>query len=124
MQPQIQYAPVGGEHSRSADEGVETGSGDRPTRRAIALLGVLAIVGIVQIGFLLFVELDRTLRHRSAIAILEDELREARTEADTLRAVAERSADETFREQLARGQGFLHPDETRVVVVQEALPER
>ena len=90
---------------------------DRPTRRALLLLGTIAAIGIVQVGFLLFVEADRTLRHRTAIAALETELTDLQAEADALRAVAERSGDATFREQLARQQGFLYPNETRVVVL-------
>ena len=82
------------------------------------LLGVIAAIGIVQVGFLLFVEADRTLRHRTAIGQLETELSELQQEADTLGAVAERADDVTFREQLARRQGFLYPDETRVIVLQ------
>jgi len=90
---------------------------DPPTRRALRLLGVVALIGILQVGFLTFVELDRTIRHRAAIASLEDELQAARAEAEALRAIAERADDATFREQLARGQGFVHADETRVVVL-------
>ena len=39
------------------------------------------------------------------------------SEADALRAVAERADDEAFREQLARRQGFVHPGERRIVVL-------
>ena len=88
-----------------------------PTRRALRLLAVVAAIGLLQVGFLLFVELDRTLRHRAAIARLEAQLAEDRAEAEQLRAGATRSDDEAFREQLARLQGFLYPDETRVVVL-------
>lgn len=84
------------------------------------MLGVIAAIGIVQIGFLLFVEADRTLRHRTAIAQLEQEIDQLQGEADELRAVASRAGDEAFREQLARRQGFLYPDETRVVVLEPA----
>lgn len=90
---------------------------DAPTRRALRLLGVVALIGILQVGFLAFVELDRTIRHRAAIASLEDELATARAEAEALRAIAERADDAAFREQLARRQGFLYADEIRVVVL-------
>jgi len=90
---------------------------DAPTRRALRLLGVVALVGILQVGFLTFVELDRMIRHRAAIASLEDEVQAARAEAEALRAIAERADDATFREQLARGQGFVYEGETRVVVL-------
>lgn len=78
---------------------------------------MVALIGILQVGFLTFVELDRTIRHRAAIASLEDDLAGARAEAEALRAIAERAGDAVFREQLARRQGFLYADETRVVVL-------
>lgn len=90
---------------------------DAPTRRALRLLAAVAVIGIVQVGFLAFVELDRMVRHRAAIATLEADVAEARAEAEALRAIAERGDDASFREQLARGQGFLYPEETRVVVL-------
>lgn len=90
---------------------------DGPTRRAFRLLGVIAAIGVVQVGFLTFVELDRMVRHRAAIAELEEEIAGARAEAESLRAVAERSDDDVFREQLARSQGFLYEGEMRVVVL-------
>jgi hypothetical protein len=91
--------------------------GDRATRRALRLLALVALLGAAHLAFLSFVELDRMVRHRGAIAVLEEDLAAARAEADELRAVAERAGDEAFREQLARLQGFLHPGEARVVVV-------
>lgn len=90
---------------------------DRPTGRALILLGIIAAVGIVQVGFLAFVEVDRSLRHRTAIEHLEAEVSELQLEADGLRAIAARADDAVFREQLARRQGFLYPDETRVIVL-------
>jgi Tfp pilus assembly protein FimT len=93
--------------------------GDRPTRRALRLLAVVALAGAAHVAFLAFVELDRTVRHRAAIAELEADLEVARAEARELRTIAEREDDATFREQLARLQGFVGPDETRVVVLSE-----
>lgn len=93
--------------------------GDRPTRRALRLLAVVALAGAAHVAFLAFVELDRTVRHRTAISALEADLEVARTEARELRAIAGREDDATFREQLARLQGFVGPSETRVVVLNE-----
>lgn len=94
-------------------------TGDAPTRRALRLLGVIAVIGIVQVGFLAFVELDRMVRHHEAIAALEADVAKGRAEAAALRAITEHAGDQAFREQLARGQGFLYPTETRVVVLRE-----
>jgi cell division protein FtsB len=93
---------------------------DRATRRALLVLGAIALIGIVQVGFLTFVEIDRAVRHRAAITALQAELAQLRAEADALRAVAERADDATFREQLARGQGFVYPGERRIVVLDGA----
>jgi Tfp pilus assembly protein FimT len=90
---------------------------DRATRRALRLLALVALLGAAHLAFLSFVELDRMVRHRSAIAALEADLAAARGEAAELRAVAARADDEAFREQLARLQGFVRPDEARVVVL-------
>lgn len=125
VQPPIDFGrPAAADDVESADGSEGNGSNgrarpspDRPTRRALMLLGVIAAIGIVQVGFLLFVEADRTLRHRTAIGKLDTELSELQQEADALRAVAARAGDVTFREQLARRQGFLYPDETRVIVL-------
>lgn len=96
---------------------------DRGTQRAMRLLGILALIGTLHVGFLIFVELDRFARHRTAITELEAELAATRAEADALRAIAERLSDTDFREQLARRQGFMFPDETRLIVVQDPLFE-
>jgi len=96
---------------------------DQGTQRAMRLLGILALIGMLHVGFLIFVELDRFSRHRTAITELEAELAATRAEADALRAIAERLSDTDFREQLARRQGFMFPDETRLIVVQDPLFE-
>lgn len=121
VQPPIDFGrPAERRDSRTdppADPPPPQGPIDRPTRRALLLLGAIAAIGIVQVGFLLFVEADRTLRHRTAIGALEGELAGLQREADALRAVAERADDAAFREILARQQGFLYPGETRIVVL-------
>lgn len=120
VQPPIEFGSPS-EPSEASEPAASSGRRlDPPTRRALLVLGVIAAIGIVQIGFLLFVEADRTLRHRTAITHLEQEIDQLQREADELRAVAGRAGDEAFREQLARRQGFLYPDETRVVVLEPA----
>jgi hypothetical protein len=122
VQPPIDFGPTAEGRAAAAAEAEDRPVERRPpldrgTRRALLALGVIAAIGIVQVGFLAFVEIDRAVRHRAAIASLEAELTQLRAEAEALRAVAERADDETFREQLARGQGFLHPGERRIVVL-------
>jgi cell division protein FtsB len=125
VQPPIDFGPTA-EGRAARDRGREAPGAeppsplDRGARRALLVLGVVALVGILQVGFLAFVEIDRAVRHRAAIASLEAELQQLRAEAEALRAVAERADDATFREQLARGQGFVHPGERRIVVLDGA----
>ncbi len=97
---------------------------DAATRRGFRWLAAFAVVGLVQAAFLGIVELDRSVRHRRAIAALEADLAAARAEVEALRAIAERADDEGFREWLARRQGFMHPDEERVVIAEPVPPRR
>lgn len=92
----------------------------RAARRGLVLLGALAALGCLQVVFMIGVELDRSLRHGSAITALEGELAELDREAEALRAVVRHADDDAFREQLARRQGFLYPGEARVVVLPDA----
>ena len=95
---------------------------DPPARRAVLVLAVLAAIGVVQVLFLIGVEVDRSLRHRAAIAELRADVAVLRAETEDLRAIAERADDDVFREQLARRQGFVGPDESRVIVVHRDSP--
>jgi len=108
-------------NAAEAERDVQDLSGDRGTRRVVRLLGIVAIIGILQVGFLIFVELDRFTRHRAAISELETELALTQAEADALRAIAERAFDTDFREQLARRQGFMFPTERRLIVLNEGV---
>lgn len=106
---------------REREEAADTSQGrsDRATTRALGLLGLLAALGALQLLFLIGVELDRTVRHRAAISELRTDVAALRAEADALRAVESHADDERYREQLARLQGFMYPDETRVVVLRD-----
>ncbi|MDZ7799846.1 MAG: hypothetical protein U5K81_03505 [Trueperaceae bacterium] len=110
---------------RSAGEPVPAeqargGAHDRATSRGLRVLGVFAALGALQLLFLIGVELDRTVRHRAAIDELRQQVESLRAEADALHAVAEHADDDAYREQLARLQGFMYPDETRVVVLRDS----
>lgn len=112
-------AAGGGRGSTSSDASADSprASLDRATRRGLVLIGAVALIGCLQVLFMIGVELDRTIRHRASITSLEGELTELAREAADLRAIEERAHDDTYREQLARGQGFMYPNETRVVVL-------
>lgn len=87
----------------------------RVARGINALLVVLALVGIVQALGLTAIEVQRLLYSNSEIARLEAEIDALEREAADLRAVAERSEDERYRELLARRQGYVFPWETRYI---------
>lgn len=89
----------------------------RATRGGLLAIGAAALLGSLQVLFMIGVELDRTIRHRAAIESLEAELDELAREAESLRAIEGHARDDAYREQLARAQGFMYPDETRVVVL-------
>ena len=99
---------------RGADDGRDL---QRGTRGALRILAAVALLGMLQVAALIFVELDRLTRHAGTIAELEADLAASRAEAEALRAIAERVSDTDFREHLARQQGFMFPSERRVIVV-------
>ncbi|NLG08129.1 MAG: hypothetical protein GX560_02585 [Deinococcales bacterium] len=94
-----------------------SGGPEAPPRSRFARLAILAIavVGTLQLVFLNLVEADRMFVHRREIARLEREVAALEAERAALAEVAGRAHDEVYREQLARKQGFIYPDELRVV---------
>jgi hypothetical protein len=90
----------------------------RPVRVARfinAALVVLCLVGSAQLMVLIGVELSRLAFTEREIARLEREIATAHRESDDLLEIAGRGADERYREQLARRQGYVYPFETRFV---------
>lgn len=81
------------------------------------ILILLATVGTLQAAFMLVVELRRGHEARQAIAVLEQDIEELEAEAARLNAVIENGDNDIYREQLARRQGFMMPDETRIVII-------
>lgn len=77
----------------------------------------LALLGTVQVCFMMVVEVRRGLVARAAIEQLQQDVAELEAEAARLTAIIEHGDDDAYREQLARRQGFIMPDETRVVII-------
>jgi len=97
----------------------------RPVRLArgvSAVLVVLTLVGTLQAGIMVAIEARRWWTAEREIARLQREVTEFRREAADLTSIAERGDDSSFREHLARRQGYVYPDEVRYVIV--PLPER
>ncbi len=82
-----------------------------------AILIVLAIVGTLQVCFMIIMELRQGWAARQAIEQLELDVAELEAEAARLNAIIEHGDNDGYREQLARRQGFIMPDETRVVII-------
>ncbi len=64
---------------------------------------------------MLAIEARRIVHLRTEIQGLERDIAELEAEASELRAVAGHADDELYRELLARRQGFVFPEETRVL---------
>lgn len=83
------------------------------------LLVVLAVVGTLHLFFLIAVELNRDLVHRREITRLTAEVNALSSELESLHEVAERGFDTSYREALARNQGFVYPHESLLVTRRE-----
>lgn len=79
------------------------------------LLVILAVVGTLHLFFLAAVELNRDLVHRREITRLTAEVAGLTEELAALEQVAQRGFDLTYREALARNQGFVYPHESLLV---------
>lgn len=88
----------------------------QPVRRKLNLVVVaLATLGVLQLLYLNYVESDRMFVLRREVARLEADVARLQAEERGLLEVADHASDPVFREQLARRQGFIGPDELRVV---------
>jgi hypothetical protein len=86
-----------------------------PARGARFLLLLIVSLGSVHVLFMLGVEGLRLGRAEISIGRLEREVSALEREAEGLRAVIEHGDDQAYREQLARRQGYMYPDEARII---------
>ncbi len=84
-------------------------------RKLNIVIVVLTSLGVLQLLYLNYVESDRMFVLRREVARLEDDVARLETEQQGLEEVAAHAQDAAFREALARKQGFILPDEVRVV---------
>lgn len=87
-------------------------------RGAHRVLLVLALVGSVHALFLLGVETWRFVGERRAVAHLQGQVDDLQGQAQRLQRVIDHGNDPVYREELARRQGFMYPDEQRAVTQQ------
>jgi hypothetical protein len=108
-------SPSGSSPSTSATQLPPSQGRAGPARGARWLLLLIVSFGSVHVLFMLGVEGLRFARAETAITRLEREVAELEREAAGLGAIIEHGDDERYREQLARRQGYMYPDEVRVV---------
>jgi hypothetical protein len=87
-------------------------------RGAHRVLVALALVGSLHALFLLGVESWRFVSERQAVTRLDNQVGDLKSEALGLRQVIDHANDTRYREDLARRQGFMYPNETRAVTQQ------
>ncbi len=75
------------------------------------LLVIMALVGGLQAAAMIGVEFSRYLNRSGEVASLSRDVAQLEREIAALRGVLAHRDDERFREQLARQQGFVYPDE-------------
>ncbi|HKI56555.1 MAG TPA: hypothetical protein VKB31_05335 [Trueperaceae bacterium] len=104
-----------------AEAAAEPSPPRRRSRHAVAARGahrvltVLALVGSVHAMFLLGVEAWRFVQERQAVSGLQRQVGDLKTEARGLNQVIDHANDQSYREDLARRQGFMYPNELRAV---------
>lgn len=110
--------PTTGPSGQSRAAGATTrgeASAAAPARGARWLLLVLVAFGSVHVLFMIGVEGLRLVRAEMSIERLEREVASLESEAEGLQAIIEHGDDDRYREQLARRQGYMYPDEARIV---------
>lgn len=78
---------------------------------------VVSLVGAFHALLMLGLETGRLVYTSGEVTRLESEVGELQVEVRELEAIVEHRYDSVFREQLARAQGFIHPDESRVLTL-------
>ncbi len=95
---------------------------DTPNKGANLLFLVIAVVGCIHALAMLTLEISRTVYTNREVARLERDIASLELESTDLSNVIAHRNDERYREQLARLQGFIYPDEARYVTVSEPVP--
>jgi len=97
-------------------------------RRAVAARGahrvitVLALVGSLHALFLLGVETWRFVVEQRAVAQLQTQVTDLKRQSGELKQVIGHADDLRYREDLARRQGYMYPNEQRAVTQQPPPP--
>jgi len=81
---------------------------------------LLALLGSVHVLFMMGLEINRMLETQRAIVELKDDIIGLEREVSSLEAIMQHGDDDLYREELARRQGFIFPDELRVVTLRQS----
>ena len=84
-------------------------------RGAHAVVTALMVLGSLQVLFLFGVEAVRYVHARTDVVRLQQQVGQLEAEAAELQAVADHANDASYRESLARLQGYMYPDEVRAI---------
>lgn len=103
---------------RSLGRNKESGEGT-PNRGANVLFLTIAVVGCVHALAILTLEISRAVYTNREVARLERDIAALELESTNLENVIAHKNDASYREQLARLQGFIYADEARYVTVSE-----
>lgn len=76
---------------------------------------VLAIIGILHIGYIFYWEYQQYNDRTLMLGKLEHSMDNLRIETDLLRATVDHKFDLNYREQLARTEGFVYQDERLII---------
>ena len=90
-----------------------------PNRGANLLFLVIAVVGCVHALAMLTLEISRAVYTEREVARLERDIAALELESTNLENVIAHKNDPSYREQLARLQGFIYADEARYVTVSD-----
>lgn len=101
------------------DEGAEPHEERRPDRgrAVVTALGILAWIGVAQMVYLTFVELNGLIVRSQELGARREIVTALEREAEELESIVANADDLAYREALARKQGFMYPYERRVVVL-------
>ena len=95
---------------------------DTPSRSVNLFFLVIAVVGCIHVLAMLSLEISRLVYTDREVARLERDIADLELESTNLKGVTAHQNDAVYREQLARLQGFIYPDEARYVTV-TPIPE-
>jgi hypothetical protein len=102
--------------SRRADRASETRAGQPKAGGFEVLLLLIAVIGGLQLLTLVGLEANRIVRARHEIHQLSNSVAVLQSQNEQLQAVIAHAGDQSYREALARLQGFVYPKEKRYVI--------